>query len=444
MDVRQAIKTQPMRSLQILAIAICLIITMIDGYEILVMAFVAPYLAKAWKIGPVEIGYLLSAGVFGMAAGAIFISPFADKIGRRLLIIICLVLIAIGMYASVFTTTVTQLAAARAFSGLWMGGIVASLNVMVSEYASDKRRGTAMGIYGIGFPLGVTLGGAVSAWLIASWGWQAPFIFAGTLTVIMLFVTIMFLPESIEYLIEKRPAGALEAYNKIAARLGYQSASELPAPRGGSASKSPAAAIFKGVMARRTMFLWIAFAMLTAAFYFANTWTPKLIADATKDPALGVRAGVLVASGGVIGAFLFAGLTAFIRPRLVTALIMFAGAVAFVLYANNFQSTGLAFLLAVLVGCFANGGIAAYYGISPSIYPAAVRSTAVGLMIGFGRAVSIIAPIFTGYLLAAGWTPPQTYQLFAGALVIAGIACLGLDFTYRGLSEDPETPEAKA
>lgn len=83
MDVREAIHTQPMKAFQIVAIAICLIITMIDGYEILVVAFVAPYLSKDWNIGPVEIGYLLSAGVFGMAAGAIFISPFADRIGRR-------------------------------------------------------------------------------------------------------------------------------------------------------------------------------------------------------------------------------------------------------------------------------------------------------------------------------------------------------------------------
>ncbi len=65
-------------------------------------------------------------------------------------------------------------------------------------------------------------------------------------------------------------------------------------------------------------------------------------------------------------------------------------------------------------------------------------------MIGFGRAVAIIAPIFTGYLLELGWTPKDAYLLFGGALVVAGIATLLLDLTYRGRSEDPETPEARS
>ena len=76
--------------------------------------------------------------------------------------------------------------------------------------------------------------------------------------------------------------------------------------------------------------------------------------------------------------------------------------------------------------------------------PRSRRPVAVGLMIGFGRTVAIVAPIFTGYLLELGWTPADAYVLFAGALVLAGIATLLLDLTYRGRSEDPETPEVRA
>ena len=89
-----------MRRFQIVIIVICIILCMIDGYEVLVMAFVAPHLAKVWSLGPVEIGYLLSAGIFGMAVGAIFISPFADTIGRRRHIIGCLAFVTLGMALS--------------------------------------------------------------------------------------------------------------------------------------------------------------------------------------------------------------------------------------------------------------------------------------------------------------------------------------------------------
>jgi hypothetical protein len=79
MDLREAVLTQPMRRFQMVVVAICIALSMIDGYEVLVMAFVAPHLARAWGIGPVEVGYLLSAGIFGMALGATFISREQQK-----------------------------------------------------------------------------------------------------------------------------------------------------------------------------------------------------------------------------------------------------------------------------------------------------------------------------------------------------------------------------
>lgn len=444
MDVREAIRTQPMRRLQVMAVLICLVLCMIDGFEILVMAFVAPHLAKAWQLSPVQVGYLLSSGVFGMAVGAVFLSPLADRIGRRRHVMLCLSFITLGMALSAFATSVTEMVVYRAAAGLFIGALVASLNITVSEYCSDRRRGVVMGVYGIGFPAGAALGGAISTVLIAQYGWQAPFVFGALLSGAMLLVVVRSLPESIEYLVEKRPAGALEQYNKIAEKLGYAGAARLPEPQHRGQAQAAYKTVFGGAMAKRTAFLWAAFALLTSAFYFANTWTAKLLADATGNPALGVQAGVLVPLGGVLGALLFAGLSTLIRPRLATAVILFGGAAAFVWYASSFGNVSLALALALVVGVFANGGLAAFYAISPSVYPAAVRATGVGWMIGFGRCVAILTPIATGYLLAAGWKPTQTYQLFAGVLVLAGIACLLLDRSYRGRSDSADIQPARA
>ncbi|MCJ0906282.1 MFS transporter [Rhodococcus sp. ARC_M6] len=441
MDVREAIRTQPMRRYQISTIAICLILSMIDGFEILVMAFVAPHLGKSWDISSVEIGYLLSAGIIGTALGAIFISPLADKIGRRKLAIWCLVGITVGMALSACAVNVPQLVAFRVFAGLGIGGLVANLNVLVSEFSSDKRRGTALGIYGVGYPLGGAVGGAISGVLISVFDWRSAFIFGAVITAIMLVVVVKTLPESIEFLIEKRPTGALTAYNQIADKLGYARSTELPTPIRAT-ERVVRDGLFKGIMLRRTIFLWVGYSCLIASFYFANTWTPKLLSDATGDSNMGVTAGVLVNVGGVIGSIIFAGLSIVLRPRIVTALLMFGGVLAFVGYATGFHIVALALALAVLVGIFANGGITGFYAISPPIYPAAARGTGVGWMIGCGRTVSIIAPILTGYLLNGGWTPKSVYMMFGGVLVVAGIATLLLDATYRGRSENPETPEA--
>ena len=433
MNVREAIWTQPMRGFQISVVIMCLVVCIIDGFEILVMAFIAPTLSKAWSLTQVQTGYLLSAGIFGMAAGSMLISPLADKIGRRRHTIICLALIVIGMSLSAMAQNLSWLLAARAFAGLFLGGIVASLNVLVAEYSSDRRRGTVMGIYGIGFPLGAALGGLISVALIGAYGWRGPLWFGASLTAVMFVVCLAMLPESVNYLIEKRPAGALDAYNKIGAKLGLAPASEMPPQSPYHARTTVGRGMFQGIMLKRTIFLWCGYAMLVSAFYFANSWTPKLISDATGQPMLGVRAGALVAAGGVLGALLFALLSVRVHPRLGTVFVMWGGTIAFILFANVFRSGPVTALsVAVLVGVFANGGIAAFYAISPPIYPTAIRGSAVGFMMAFGRGFSILAPIITGYILASGVTPPTTYMGFGVILIVAGFSILALHRSYRG------------
>ncbi|MDO5697617.1 MAG: MFS transporter [Dermatophilus congolensis] len=426
------------------AVLIAILLCMMDGFDVLVMGFVAPYLARDWGLSPSEVGYALTAGVAGMGVGSAFISPLADKIGRRPHINIMLALITVGMVMTGLAPNLTLLIAFRFFAGLFIGGLITSLNIIVSEYSSDKRRGTIMGIYGIGLPLGASLGGLASNWIIANYNWHGPFFFGAILSALLLIVSWLWLPESITYLIEKRPKGALEKYNAIGAKMGQPPAAELPAPLASGAQRNVAKAIFSGIMAPRTSYLWIAYGLLTAAFYFANTWTGRLIGQALNDPAAGTRAQSFVPLGGVLGALVFAGLCLFLHTRLATAAICFGGTITYLIFAANFSNASLGLLLAFSVGIFANGGIAAFYAVSPNVYPAAVRAGAMGLMLGFGRIVSITAPLLSGWLLEAGWQPPSLYSLFGWVLAVSGVLMILMHLTYRGRSENPDTPYASA
>ncbi|MFL6052904.1 MAG: MFS transporter [Actinoallomurus sp.] len=104
MDVLSEIRQSRMSRFQVVAVAIALALILINGYDVAVMAYAAPVLSRDWHIDPVTLGYLLSAGLFGMAAGSIFLTPLADRIGRRKLTIISLTIISIGMVLSVFST----------------------------------------------------------------------------------------------------------------------------------------------------------------------------------------------------------------------------------------------------------------------------------------------------------------------------------------------------
>jgi MFS family permease len=130
---------------------------------------------------------------------------------------------------------------------------------------------------------------------------------------------------------------------------------------------------------------------------------------------------------------LFALLARRVHPRVLTAYTLLWGLAAYVIYANVFQSTGAALLAAVGVGIAANGGVAAFYAISPSIYPTAARGTGVGWMVGFGRIVSILAPIVSGYLIDGGMKSQSLYQIYGVILAIGA----GLVFVlHRSMKSD--------
>ncbi len=94
------IDDRPMATAQVGAIGLCIIINMMDGFEIFVPSFIAPQLGRQWHLAPTQLGTLLSAGLAGMIAGALALAPLADWWGRRRSALLCLVIITFGMVLS--------------------------------------------------------------------------------------------------------------------------------------------------------------------------------------------------------------------------------------------------------------------------------------------------------------------------------------------------------
>lgn len=108
-----------MSRLQIRAVAVAIALMLIDGMDVAVAAYAAPALSKSWNLDPVTLGFLLSSGLVGMAAGSLFLTPFSDKIGRRRMMLVALVLVSAGMVLSVFPADVVQLMVFRGTRRTW-------------------------------------------------------------------------------------------------------------------------------------------------------------------------------------------------------------------------------------------------------------------------------------------------------------------------------------
>ena len=140
-DPRKTIAGTPMTARQTLAIAVCVLLNALDGFDVLSISFASPGIAQEWGIDRAALGVVLSMELIGMAAGSVLLGQVADRIGRRAPALAGLFVMARGMLAAPRGASIEMLAATRLFTGLGIGGMLATTNALVAEYANDKWRG---------------------------------------------------------------------------------------------------------------------------------------------------------------------------------------------------------------------------------------------------------------------------------------------------------------
>lgn len=442
-DIRDVMNDSAMSRFQWLAVAICVTLNMLDGFDVLVMAFTASHVAADWKLNATQIGFLLSAGLFGMAAGSLFVAPWADRFGRRAVILFCLVVISLGMLLSAAAQDAWQLAALRAVTGVGIGGMLASINVITAEYASAKWRSTAIALQATGYPIGATIGGTIAAVLLAAYGWRSVFVFGAIATAAMIPVVIWRLPESVDFLVAKRPAGALAKLNALMRRMKRPELAQLP-PAPAAETQLAARGAFRGLFApdvlRSTLLIWASFFLLMLSFYFVLSWTPRLLVAAGLSAQQGITGGVLLNLGGIVGGTTFGLLAARTSLRGLTAGCLAATALLVVAFGYFTSTLSIAFLVALGIGACIFGSMAGLYAYAPILYPASIRSTGMGWSIGIGRLGAILAPMIAGVLVDGGWGTSQVYYAFSLPLVGAMLTVLAL--RVRGGASSAPMPAA--
>jgi benzoate transport len=421
MSIRESIDRAPVSRYQGLLVAICVLITLIEGYDLLLMAFSASSVAAQWQLNATQVGLLLSSVGVGLVFGSAFIAPLADRIGRRRMTVLALSIVIVTMALSTVTQNFAQLGVTRILTGLGIGGLVASMPVVIAEFSPQRRRATFISIQSAGLPLGGVVGGAVAAIVLSTLGWRAAFGVGAVLTVIVLIVVLALLPESIDFLLVKRPADALEKINRTLARMRLAQITELPnaTPRVKNAVRTE---VFKGRNGGRTALLSFAFFVMMAAFYFANGWTPRLLLQSGMTAQQGTSAGILLNLGGVVASLLFGVLAIFFKNKVLTVIAFVGAAASFLSMGIFFGGVTQTLVLAVLVGALIQACATGLFTLSPETFPAAVRTTGVGVAVTAGRIGAIISPILAGVLVDHGWAAPSLYLLFAGPLVLGAIA----------------------
>ncbi|MFH8473592.1 MFS transporter [Streptomyces sp. NPDC018000] len=405
-----------------------MLLNTLDGFDVLVMSFTGKTVSGEWHLDSGTLGLLLSSGLAGMALGALLVAPWADRIGRRPIILAGLITAAVGMMLSSASQNWQQLATLRLVTGVGIGAVLACSNVIAGEFASQRWRGLAVSLNSTGYAVGATVGGLSSVALIDHHGWRSVFLVGGIATLVVVPLTFWFLPESLDFLITRRPRNALGRVNSLARRMGHPELTALPdlpqAERSRPAGFRP---LLAGELRRPTLTLWAAFFLVMAAFYFVTSWTPTLLVEAGMSSNQGLTGGTLLNLGGIFGTALLGALAA--RFALISVLrtyLFLAGALVAV-FAASTDVLVLAFSLGAVIGVAVNGCIAGLYALTPGVYSTQLRATGVGAAISVGRVGAIVAPSAAGWLLHSGWTPRALYVATGVVFAAAGL----LLFTMR-------------
>ncbi len=390
----------PLSTRQVLIIVVCVLLIAIDGFDVLSISFAAPGIAAQWGIERAALGVVLSLELIAMAVGSFVLGPIADRIGRRPIVLFSLSLVATGMLATTTVDSVLALGICRLVTGLGIGGMLPSVNVIAAEFTPQTHRSLTVTLVTTGYPLGAVVAGSIASALLAHYDWRSVFWLGGVLSLLCLPLVWFLIPESLEFLAKKRPADALQKINRALARFGHPQLAELP-------RDTSDRAVRKGMLLeprwiRTTVLLSVAYFGHVMTSYFVLKWGAKVVADLGYPASLAGSVLVWSNTGGLIGCLLFSVLTRKLRLHWMLISVMLGSCLAVAAFGQGLTTLAQLSISAALSGFFTQAGIVGLYALVVQAYPTEVRTGGFGLVMAIGRGGAALSPIVAGLMFQGG------------------------------------------
>jgi benzoate transport len=448
-DPRELIAKSPMSNRQVLVVAITIALNALDGFDVLSISFASPGIMAEWQITRVQLGFVLSMELFGMALGSIFLGSLADKIGRRPTVLGCLVVMATGMFMATTSTGIlgglvtpilalfgtivdvrlADLSVWRIITGLGIGGMLAAINAVVAEFSNTRRRDLNVAIMSIGYPVGAALGGFITSTGLELAEWRSVFYFGATVTVVMIPIVFFLMPESVHWLTRKQPAGALEKINRTLTLLGHPTVAELPAMSADVRRRS-SGDLFRAPLLVTTVLATAAYFFHITTFYYIVKWVPTIVVGMGFAPS---SAGYVLSwlnVGGATGGTVLGLLSQRFSVKALTITVMLLSTIAVALFGRSPADLTRLILICMVSGFCTNAAITGMYAIFARAFPTHVRASGTGIAVGVGRGGSVLAPIIAGFLFTSYSLPTVSLLMGLGSLV-AAIVLLNLRIEER-------------
>ncbi len=189
------------------------------GFDTGVINVALPSLRLQFALSPSQESLVVSAVLFGAMFGPLVSGTLSDKLGRKKINIIAALVFLLGSILTAMAISVSFLIIGRLFLGLAIGIVSGTVPLYLAELAPKEKRGRLVTFFQLAITIGILMSyvvgyffeGSQDAWRLMFW--------AGFVPALLLFLGMLFVPESPRWLIAKgKDAEALEVLNKLRPR----------------------------------------------------------------------------------------------------------------------------------------------------------------------------------------------------------------------------------
>jgi AAHS family 4-hydroxybenzoate transporter-like MFS transporter len=414
---------------RIAVLGLILLAFLVDGYDLAIMSFIAPAVAKDWNLRSDAMAGIFSAGVAGMLVGSLAMGAVADWRGRRSALLPSMTLSGLGLLACALTQDATSLAACRFVTGIGVGAVVPLALVLAEEYSPKRARARILALLLVGVSLGTSgLAGWLTSAMLPSHGWRWLLQFGGAASLSLAVILALFLPESVKFLFTRRPDS--RALRRAARRLNpaiparaavrFIWPGEDPSP-----GRIPYRLLFAAERRWITPLLWTAMFCAQLTVYGLALWLPTLLSKSGFDSRAIALAATLFNISAALGPLAIARLIERWGAMVLVAFPL-CGIPTVIALASAGANPWVFMPLIALGGASVGGTLQGLLVVAGQFYPTAIRGNAVGVAVFVSRFGSVLGPLLLGLLMAHGAGLADVFYACAAPLVVAAPTILAL------------------
>lgn len=408
-----------------------------DSMDTGLIAFILPVLAKEWGLAPGQMGLIGSIGLIGMALGAVISGTVADRIGRKKVFTITVLLYSIASAFCALSWNYQSLLVFRFLVGFGLGGELPVAATLVSEYAPSRVRGRFIVLLESFWGLGWIAAACIAYFFIPVYGWRMAFLI-GALPALYVCLIRLHMPESVRYLLTR---GRVDEARQIVLSLEKQ----LHVPSAlftGETETVPVVAkasfreLWKKPFMSRTIMLWLVWFGINFSYYGIFMWLPSLVFQQGFTVVKTFEYVLIMTLAQLPGYYCAAWLVDKIgRKYTLSAFFLFSGVASY--FFGHASTAATLMMWGSIMSFFNLGAWGVLYTYTPEQYPTAIRALGSGWAAGFGRFGGMAAPMMVGALLARNFGFASVFYMFA--LVFAAVAVIVLSLGVESKQKDLES-----